>query len=204
MRLLSDITFANINPTVRFLTVSDAVLTAALGLFGPIFAVYLAANIQTPNALEVIGIGTSIYLFTRSIGQIPLAYFIDKIKGERDDFYLLLFGNTVFIVVPILYTIISEPWHLFVIQFVYGLGAALTYPTWSAVFTRHIDKGREGIEWGIYQTMADMAGAIAAPIGGFIAAYYGFNAVMYLASALAAISSVFIYITRDDLRFPSE
>ena len=204
MRLLSDVTFSNINPTVRFLTASDAVLTAALGLFGPIFAVYLTQNIQTDNALEVIGIGTSIYLFTRSIGQIPLAYVIDKIKGERDDYYLLLIGNTAFIIVPILYTFITEPWQLFAIQFFYGIGAALTYPTWSAVFTRHIDKGREGIEWGIYQTMSDMAGAIAAPIGGFIAAFYGFDAVMYLASSLALISSVFIYITRDDLRFPSK
>lgn len=201
MRLLSDISFANINPIVRFFTISDALLTAALGLFGPIFAVYLSGNLNVESPLEIIGIGTSIYLFTRSVGQIPLAYMIDKIKGERDDFYLLLIGNTVFIIVPLLYMLISTPWHLFVIQFVYGLGAALTYPTWSAVFTRHIDEGKEGIAWGIYQTMSDMAGAIAAPIGGFVAAFYGFDAVMIMASGLALLSSFFIYITRKELRF---
>lgn len=200
MRFHSNQLFTGVSPTVRFLTVSDSVLTAGLGLFGPIFAVFIAERITTANALEVIGIGTSIYLFTRSIGQIPLAYFIDKIKGERDDYYFLLAGNTIFIVVPILYLFISEPIHLFVIQFIYGLGAALTYPTWNALFTRHIDRGKEGVEWGFYQTSVDLAGAVAAPIGGFVAAFYGFSIVMIFASVLAALSSVLIYLTRHDLR----
>lgn len=200
MRFQSDISFAGVSPTIRFLTASDAVLTAALGLFGPIFAVFIAERISTVNELEVIGIGTAIFLFTRSIGQIPLAYIIDKIKGERDDFYVLLAGNTIFIVVPLLYLLISEPMHLFVIQFVYGLGAALTFPTWNALFTRHIDRGKEGVEWGMYQTSVDLAGAVAAPIGGFLASFYGFDAVMYFAAILAAISSVMIFLTRNDLR----
>jgi len=201
MRFPSDISLSGISPTVRFLTVGDAVLTAALGLFGPIFAVFIAERISTGNALEIIGIGTSIYLFTRSLGQIPLAYIIDKIPGERDDYYILLIGSCIFFIVPILYLFISEAWHLFVIQFMYGLGAALTYPTWNAIFTRHIDKGKEGIEWGMYQTSVDMAGAVAAPIGGFVASLYGFEAVMICASVFAAISIVFTFLTRKDLRF---
>lgn len=201
MKLFSPTTISRINPTVRFLTISDTMLAAALGLFGPIFAVYLTESIRTDNALEVIGIGTSIYLFTKSIGQVPLAYLIDKIKGEKDDFYILLIGNSIYFIVPILYTFITQPWHLFFIQFIYGLGAALTIPTWRALFTRHIDRGKEGIEWGIYQTMSDLAGAVAAPIGAMVAVFYGFNAVLYLASALALVSSIFIYVTRGDLRF---
>ena len=185
--------------TIRFLSVSDAVLTAGLGLFGPIFAVYITEQITTNNALEVIGIGTSIYLLTRSIGQLPLAYLIDKIKGERDDFYILLAGSAIYIIVPLLYLGISEAWHLFAIQFVYGLGAALVYPTWLAIFTRHIDKGKEGTEWGLYQMLTDLAGASAAPVGAFIAAQYGFSAVMIMASVLALVSSIFIYLIRNDL-----
>ena len=69
------------------------VLGTGLGLFAPIFAVYLTEQINTDNALEVIGVGTAIYLFTRSLGQIPSAYIIDKIKGEADDWKLLFFGR---------------------------------------------------------------------------------------------------------------
>ena len=191
--------FTDISLTVRFLTVSDVVIGTGLGLFGPIFAVFLAQRIETNNALEIIGIGTSIYLFTRSLGQIPVAYLIDKIPGERDDFKILMIGNIVYVLVPILYIFISQPWHLFAIQFFYGLGAALVFPSWYAIFTRHIDKGKEGMEWGMYQTVNDMGTAVAASIGGFVAAFYGFNAVMIAASALSAVGILFIYWIKDDL-----
>lgn len=194
------LSLSKLSLTVRFLTVSDVMLSTGLGLFGPIFAVFITQQISTDNVLEVIGIGTSIYLFTRSVGQIPLAYIIDNIKGEWDDFWFLMIGNTIFIIVPILYIFISQPWHLFAIQFVYGLGSALVFPAWLAIFTRHIDKGKEGMEWGIYQTFVDMAGAVSAPIGAFIAAMHGFPAVMICASALAVVSSIFIYLMRGDLK----
>jgi MFS family permease len=199
MKLPSSLLFLDFSQTVHFLSLSDSMQVAALGLFGPIFAIFISEQIQTDRALEVIGIGTSIFLFTRSIGQIPLAFFIDKIKGERDDFIILLVGNTIFIIVPLLYLLISEPWHLFLIQFIFGLGAALTSPTWLAIFTRHIDKGKEGIEWGVYQTLSDMGGAVAAPIGGFLAAFYGFTVVMICSSLFSVASSVFIFLIRDDL-----
>ncbi|MCF7815523.1 MAG: MFS transporter [Candidatus Pacebacteria bacterium] len=204
MKLFKQFSLSNLSLTVRFLTVSDAVLSVGLGLFGPIFAIYITQQIETENILGVIGIGTSIYLFMRSIGQMPLAIIIDKIKGEKDDFYVLLTGSIIFIIVPILYIFISEVWHLFAIQFIYGLGAALVSPTWLAIFTRHIDKGKEGLEWGIYQTTVDMSGAIAAPIGGFIASLYGFTAVMISASIIATISSIFIFAIRDDLRLKNK
>ena len=186
--------------TVRMLSVSDAAMTAALGLFGPIFAIYLTEQIQTGNALEVIGVGTSIYLFTRSLGQVPLAYLIDKIPGERDDFYILLVGSLIGVVIPLLYILVTQPWHLFVIQFLFGVAGALTYPTWSAIFTRHIDKGKEGMEWGLYQTMSDVAGAVAAPVGAVIVSLYGFSIVLIFASALAAVSTLFVILIRNDLR----
>lgn len=199
MKRRSILALSNLSPTIRFLTASDAILTAALGLFGPIFAILIANQIQTNNALEVIGIGTSIFLFTRSLGQIPLAIIIDKIKGEKDDFWVLLTGSLIYVLVPLLYLIISEPWHLFTVQFIYGTGAAMTFPTWNAIFTRHIDKGKEGLEWGIYQTINDLAGAVAAPIGGFVASIYGFAAVMYFASGIAAISSFYILMIYNNL-----
>ena len=101
---------------------------------------------------------------------------------------------------PLLYLFIEQPWHLFIIQFFFGLGSALTYPTWSAIFTRHIDRGKEGMEWGIYQTLSDLSGAIAAPIGGFIAALYGFSAVMILASILGFFGLCAVSIIKNDLQ----
>ncbi len=190
---------AEVSPVIRLLTASDIILGAGIGLFGPIFAILIANKINTNNPLEVISIGTSIYLFTQSVGLMPLGILIDKIKGEHDDFWILFAGSLVYVLVPLLYLLITEPWHLFVIQFIYGVGTAMTLPTWTAIFSRHIDTGKEGIEWSLWQSSTNLSCAIAAPVGGFIASYYGFNAIMYLASAMASLSCLYIFLIRKSL-----
>ncbi|MBU2565973.1 hypothetical protein KKG46_00235, partial [Patescibacteria group bacterium] len=77
----------DINPTVRFLILSDTVLVGASGLLGPIFAIFVQGFIVGGNE-AVAGLAAAIYLFTKSIFQIPVAHIIDKIRGEKDDFWL--------------------------------------------------------------------------------------------------------------------
>ena len=101
--------YKNINPVIRFLALSNIVTVAAIGLFGPLFAIYLTQKIQTQNIFEVIGLAASIFLLTRSLSQIPIAYLIDKIPGEIDDFWFLFAGNVTYVIVPILYLFVSEP-----------------------------------------------------------------------------------------------
>ena len=80
----------------------------------------------------------------------------------------------------------------------YGLGAAMAYPTWSALFTRHIDRGREAIEWGSYHMLTDLAGAAAASMGGLIAGLYGFESVFVVASVIALFGCATLLIIRED------
>ncbi len=189
-----------INFVLTYLTISDVIVTTGLGLFGPIFAVYIHERIGTEHSLEVIGVATAIYLFTRSIGQIPLAALIDKIPGEKDDYTFLVLGTFLFALVPIMYLFISEAWHLYLIQFFYGIASAMVNPAWFAIFTRHIDKGKEGTQWGVYQTLVDMSGAISAPIGGFFAATLGFAPVMIVASVMSFTSIILLSLLKPYLR----
>jgi MFS family permease len=189
---------STINRIIKVLAISNTTTVAAVGLFSPLFAVFLNEQLQTQNALQIIGIGSGLFLLTRSFGQLPVAFFIDKVKGERDDFWILFTGNCIYFVVPLLYLQISEAWHLYLVQIAYGVGAALCYPTWLALYTRHIDKGREGIEWGSYHTIADISGAAAASIGGLIASLFGFTAIMLLASLLALFGNLLLLLIRKE------
>ncbi|MDD5071519.1 MAG: MFS transporter [Patescibacteria group bacterium] len=181
----------DINPVVRFLTISDILILSGFGLIAPIFAVFIVNTIEGGN-LEVAGIASAIFLFSRSLIQIPAATIIDKIKGERDDFWALLIGSLLFSLVPIAYLFISSPLQLYLAQFVYGVATAFTYPSWLAIFTRHIDKEHEGLEWGIYQTLVDLGGAAAASLGGFLAYKFGFSILFLLVSAFSFAGSLFL------------
>jgi MFS family permease len=124
--------------------------------------------------------------------QVPAAAIIDKIKGEKDDFWALLIGSLLFSFVPLAYIFVSSPMELYFVQFIYGVATAITYPSWLAIFTRHIDKEHEGLEWGIYQTLVDLGGAASASIGGFLAYKFGFNFLFILVSAASLFGSLFL------------
>ena len=138
----------DINPVIRFLIISDMVLVGAAGLLGPIFALFVEDFIIGGNE-AVAGIAAGVYLFSRSILQIPIAHLLDKIRGEKDDFWFMFVFSLLSGVVPLLYPVIHTPLQLYVVQFILGFFTAFTYPAFMAIFTRHIDKGKDGTEWGI-------------------------------------------------------
>ena len=179
------------NDVIKILTISDLFVLSGFGLIAPIFAVFLTDNIQGGN-IEVAGIAATIFLLTRSIGQIPAAYIVDKIKGESDDYSAMMIGSIVTCFIPLFYLVADLPWHVYIIQLVYGFAQALTYPSWLAIFTRHIDKQKEGFEWGIYSTLTDLGGAGVAMVGGIIAQSYGFKPLFILVSIMSFIGTAWL------------
>lgn len=188
-----------INSVIRFLTISDIIMISGFGLVAPIFAVFITDTIKG-GTLEVVGFASAIFLFTKSILQIPAAGIVDKIKGEKDDFWVMFIGSIVISIIPLSYLYISTPIQLYIVQFFYGLSAAVVFPAWMAIFTRHIDKKHEGMEWGVYQSLVDLGGAGAASIGGFLAYRFGFAPLFVLISIVSFIGSMFLLGIYKDLK----
>jgi MFS family permease len=182
----------DINPVIRFLIISDTVLSGATGLLGPIFAIFIKDFIQGGNT-AVVGLAAGIYLFTKSVLQIPIAHFIDKVRGEKDDFWLMFVFTILIAFIPLCYLVISTPLQLYVIQFILGFFTAFTFPTYMAIFTRHVDKAKEGIEWGIYFTLTDLMSAGLAAIGGYVAATQGFPTLIVAVVTISLIGAFLLY-----------
>lgn len=189
----------DINPIIRFLTISDFLILSGWGLVSPIFAIFVVDSIKGGD-VKVVGVATAVYLLTKSLAQIPAGAFIDKIKGERDDYISLLIGSFLFSAVPLLYLIVDTPMELYAVQFFYGLAAAIAFPSWYAIFTRHIDKNREGIEWGVYTTLTDLGGSGAAILGGLMAASFGFMSLFIIVSAISFIGSAFLFMVAKSMK----
>lgn len=189
----------DINPVIRFLIISDTVFVGAVGLLGPVFALFVEDFIQGGTA-AVAGTAAGVYLFTKSILQIPIAQFIDRRRGEHDDFFLLSLFTILTALVPLLYLIINTPFQLYIVQFFLGLCAAFTFPTYMAIFTRHVDKDREGTEWGLYYTLVDLTSAGFAVIGGYIAATYGFHILISTTVVISVSGALLILPIRSFMR----
>lgn len=191
--------FAGINPVIRFMTMSDVVILGAMQLLAPVFALFIVEKIDGANA-AVVGASAAVYLITKSIGQVPAATLLDRVRGEKDDYVVLSLGTFVFGVIPLLYLVINTPMELYVVQFLLGLSAAITYPAYMAVFTRHIDRRREATEWGIRFTLIDLAAAISASLGGLIAVMAGFETLIIGLVVLSTLGACLILPIRSHLR----
>jgi MFS family permease len=185
----------DMNPVIRFLIISDTVIIGAAGLLGPIFAIFIEDYIKGGNA-AVAGTAAAIYLFTKSVLQIPIAHLIDRIRGEKDDFWLMFVFTIMIAFIPLLYLVIKTPLQLYLVQFALGFFTAFTFPTYMAIFTRHIDKAKEGTEWGVYFTLTDLTSAALAAVGGYVASVQGFPTLIIIVVFVSLIGALLLWPVR--------
>ena len=82
---------------------------------------------------------------------------------------------------------------LFAVQLVLGIGTAVGLPAFDAMYTKNLDKGKYASEWGAWESMNYITAALAASLGGVIAALFGFT-VLFAMMALFALASLFMGI----------
>ena len=187
-----------VNKVVKTLILADFFLQAGWGLIGPIFAVFIIKNIRG-GSLAMIGFVAATYWIAKSISQPFIAYFFDLKKGEKDDFKFLIVGMYVANLIPLGYLFSSQIWQIFLLEFIRGLAMACVIPTWSGIFTRHIDKGWEAFSWSIESTAIGFAFGFAAAFGGVMATILGFKIVFVLVSTFGLTASSVLLLIRNQI-----
>jgi MFS family permease len=185
----------SINKIVFFLIKADFWFLSALGLVAPIFAVFVTSKLKD-GSIEVAGFAVAIYWIVKSIFEIPVAKFLDKRKGERDDLAFLVVGYLVVGLIHFGYTQATLSWHIYILEAIYAIAMAIAMPGWSAIFTRHIDKGREGFDWSVEHVAYSIGTGITGALSGVLVMKYGFNFVFIVAGIVAiigALTPLFIY-----------
>ncbi|MBI2038575.1 MAG: MFS transporter [Candidatus Nealsonbacteria bacterium] len=188
----------SLNKVIKILIASDFLLQSGWGLVAPIFAIFLTGQIQG-GSLKMVGLVASVYWITKSIVQPFIAHQLDKNHGEKDDFQFLIIGMYVANLIPLGYIFSTQPWHIFTLEAVRGLAMACVIPTWSGIFTRHIDKGREAFSWSMESTGIGFAAGLAGAVGGILASAVGFKIVFVLVSIFGLLSSSALLLIRKNI-----
>lgn len=192
----------SINKVIKSLIVSDFLLQSGWGLIGPIFAIFLTKQIKG-GTLEMVGLVVATYWITKSIVQPFIASYLDRNHGEKDDFMFLVGGMYVANLIPLGYVFSTEPWHIFVLEFIRALAMACVIPTFAGVFTRHIDKGREAFSWSLESTGIGFAAGFAGAIGAWAVGSFGFQIVFILVSLFGLLSASALLTIRHSI-FPRD
>ena len=191
-----------INKIIKVLIVSDFFLNLGWGLMGPVFAIFIVQNItigSISEAAKIAGFASLFFWITRSILQIPIGYYLDKNHGEKDDYWFMVVGTFMMAFVPLGYIFSRQPWHIYLLQIFYAIAAAITVAPYSAIFTRHIDKGKEAMAWSTWSTFIGIGAGLAGGIGGIIASSIGFTSVFVFVSVFTILSGFLLLIIKDDI-----
>jgi MFS family permease len=172
---------------------SDFVFNSALGSFSPIFAIFLTNKIIGGDA-RVVGFAVAAYWLTKSLFQLPIARFLDRTDGEKDDFYALIIGYLMAGISILLLVFARIPLHIYLIQAFFGIAMAVAVPAWYGIFTRHIDRNKTSFEWSLESVFSvGIATAVSGAVGGIIVTKFGFN-VLFIGASLISFLGTFLLI----------
>ena len=188
-----------VNKVIEFLTLSDILMMSGWGLITPIIAVFFTEQVRG-GSVALAGLASTVYFLTKSFMQIPVARFIDLRRGEWDDYWIMITGSLIISLSAFLYIFVRLPWHVVLVQMVYGLGGSLSYPSWLAIFTRHVDRKQEGFEWSLYYTTTDLGAALTAGLGGLLAANFGYQLVFIIVGVASLWGTAFLGIMAHDFK----
>lgn len=191
-----------INRIVKTLIVSDFFLNLGWGLLSPVFAIFVLEKIADRGpiqAAEIAGLAALFYWIPKSFFEIPIGIYLDKHHGEKDDFWAMVLGMFIISLVPICYLLSQHPWQIYLFQVIYALGMAMALPSWLAIFTRHIDRGKEAFEWGMETASIGTGAGIAGGLSGIVVAVLGFNFLFVFVSILTLISAALLLLVRNNV-----
>ena len=184
--------FRSINKVVKIMVFSDLFLSSGWGLISPILAVYIIRDIKGGD-VAVAGIAVGIYWLLKSVIQIPIARYLDKNDGEKDDYYSLVIGTFLASLTPIGFIFAVYPWHIYALQAIHAIGVSMAVPSWSAIFTRHIEKGTEAFSWSLDSSSIGLGAGIAGILGGTIAKIFGFIP-LFLGVSFFGLMATFLFV----------
>jgi DHA1 family quinolone resistance protein-like MFS transporter len=190
--------FKSINKVVKILILSDLSLLTGFGFVNPIFAIFLTDNLQGGD-VRTAGFAAAAYWIILSIVLIPFGKYLDKKQGEKDDLWFIVIGNTLAAFAVFGYIFSYLPWHIYLLQAVYGIGMGMNIPGYTAIFTRHINKGKEAFSWSTRAAFVGIGTGIAGSLGGIIAYRFGFDALFVGVGILLLLSASLSLLIQKEL-----
>jgi len=174
------------NKSLRILLATNVMILVAAAMLAPIYAIFVE---EIGGDLLDASIAGSIFAFVAGFTSFLSGEYVDKLKEKR---YLIVVGYLLMALGFFLYLFVHSVWMLFVVQVVIGLGEAIYSPAFDALYSKHLDKLKEGLEWGAWESLNYFSLGVGALSGGFIVNFLGFQFLFIIMGVLCLSSALYI------------
>lgn len=183
--------FPKLNQVILLIILAEFTMVMASAITAPVFALFVTKDIG--GGAQVVGFCLAIYATIKSLLQLPIARYLDRNHGEIDDYYSMIIGQFIAILVMFSFYFTAEVWHLYFLYALLAVADAFVVPPFYAIFTRHIDKGSEGFEWALRSSFSFGAGsALGGAFSGILVMLVGFRTLFLINGSLMFLGCVIL------------
>jgi MFS family permease len=155
------------------------------GMLGPLFAIFTE---RVGGDVLDVSLAWATYLIVAGLLYIVVGNLTDKFNNKER---VMVVGYAINALFTFGYLLVSAPWHLFIVQAGLGLAMAMATPTWYALYAKHENKKRGGLQWGLAGGMAHIMTGLAIIVGGLIVNYISFTALFVTMGSIQVVATIY-------------
>ena len=154
-------------------------------MLGPLFAVF---SQRVGGSILDITWAWAAYLAVTGV----LTIWVGKIAGKKiAPEKLLIAGYIVNTLFTFAYLLVSAPWHLLLVQIGLGMAAALSVPTWSALYSESGGNHEASYLWSLPSGQYYLVTAAAVILGGLIVTYTSFPMLFLVMGTIQIFATLY-------------
>ena len=176
--------------SLRLFTAVSSIWGIVYGLIGPFFALYIA-NIS--GGMEKLGFAFSIMILVQAVTAYFVGRYSDKL-GRKPFLFITAYMNAI---VLFLYTIISKPYQIYILQALLGVTNAVSMTMRGSILGDLTKRERRGMEVGRFNAVVSIFSAAGIVLGGYMTKYYGLKSIFYFSALAIACSSVLLFFIHE-------
>lgn len=194
MNIIRNLFKERINKVIKLCILADLLFWGGWSFLGPIFAVFVVNKIKGANVF-IVGFLAGVYFLSKALFEVPISFYLDKRKGEKDDYFALTLGLFLAGTTAIIFLLSKDIVPLIFGMILQGFSFALYSTAWPTIFSRHLDKDFYSVEWALDHMGIDIVSSMAAFLGGGVAYFLGFEFIFIFSALLAYTSSLVLFFS---------
>lgn len=188
-----------LGPTMLALTMSMLLVRFASSAVQPITPIFVGMIAEVgSNVNTLAGLTIGILGVTSAISSI----YLGKLGDKRGHFKILLWSGVGAGLVYLPMALAQHPWHLIVLQAIFGFFAGGLIPAANALIARVTDDSKRGVVFGLMNTAGSIGGFAGPLMGAGLAGIFGIRATFVLTGLVLLLMALNLWISNK--RHPME
>lgn len=175
-------------PALRALLLASSLFMFAFAMFSPIYAIFVqkigGGVVEASRAWALFGLTAGL-----------LTFICGRLENKMKEVELAIVWSQLLIgLAYVAFYFTRSVNGLYVVMIILGIGEALYWPAFHALYGRHVDGRKSTWLWGVYDGLTYIVPAFGSALGGWLVAIYGFGIIFMIMAALSFLNAIFIFL----------